>query len=60
VYNIIIYFFKSNQISILNSLNIPAKSLNSSLKATEKREILDDLHSESPKIKMLYGIFHYI
>ncbi|ORX52995.1 ATP-dependent DNA helicase [Piromyces finnis] len=44
----------SNQISILNSLNIPAKSLNSSLKITEKREILDDLHSENPKVKLLY------
>uniref|UniRef100_A0A8C9X666 ATP-dependent DNA helicase n=1 Tax=Sander lucioperca TaxID=283035 RepID=A0A8C9X666_SANLU len=43
-----------DQVDRLKSLNIPACSINSKLPAGERRLILADLGSSSPKLKMLY------
>ncbi|XP_035511640.1 ATP-dependent DNA helicase Q5 [Morone saxatilis] len=43
-----------DQVDRLKSLNIPACSINSKLPAGERRLILADLGSGSPKLKMLY------
>uniref|UniRef100_A0A671YPI0 ATP-dependent DNA helicase n=1 Tax=Sparus aurata TaxID=8175 RepID=A0A671YPI0_SPAAU len=43
-----------DQVDRLKSLNIPACSINSKLAAGERRLILTDLGSSSPKLKLLY------
>uniref|UniRef100_A0A667Z026 ATP-dependent DNA helicase n=1 Tax=Myripristis murdjan TaxID=586833 RepID=A0A667Z026_9TELE len=43
-----------DQVHHLRELNIPACSINSKLPAGERRMILTDLESESPKLKLLY------
>lgn len=43
-----------DQVDRLKSLNIPACSINSKLPAGERRLILADLGSSSPKLKLLY------
>ncbi|KAM9346027.1 ATP-dependent DNA helicase Q5 [Symphorus nematophorus] len=43
-----------DQVDRLQSLNIPACSINSKLPAGERRLILADLGSSSPKLKLLY------
>ncbi|XP_062840996.1 ATP-dependent DNA helicase Q5 [Trichomycterus rosablanca] len=43
-----------NQIDHLKALNIPACSINSKLPSAERRQILDDLASEQPHLKLLY------
>ncbi|XP_074553419.1 ATP-dependent DNA helicase Q5 [Halichoeres trimaculatus] len=43
-----------DQVDRLKSLNIPACSINSKLPAGERRLILADLGSRSPKLKLLY------
>ncbi|XP_022520686.2 ATP-dependent DNA helicase Q5 isoform X2 [Astyanax mexicanus] len=43
-----------DQVEHLKELNIPARSINSKLPAGERRQILEDLESESPVLKMLY------
>ncbi|KAG8007104.1 ATP-dependent DNA helicase Q5 [Nibea albiflora] len=43
-----------DQVDHLKSLNIPACSINSKLPAGERRLILADLGSSSPKLKLLY------
>ncbi|CAN9505741.1 unnamed protein product [Ophioblennius macclurei] len=43
-----------DQVDRLKSLNIPACSINSKLQAGERRLILADLGSSSPKLKLLY------
>lgn len=43
-----------DQVDHLQSLNIPACSINSKLPAGERRLILADLGSSSPKLKLLY------
>ncbi|XP_036946204.1 ATP-dependent DNA helicase Q5 [Acanthopagrus latus] len=43
-----------DQVDRLQSLNIPACSINSKLAAGERRLILTDLGSSSPKLKLLY------
>lgn len=43
-----------DQVDHLRNLNIPACSINSKLPAAERRLILADLGSNSPKLKLLY------
>uniref|UniRef100_A0A3Q3R753 ATP-dependent DNA helicase n=1 Tax=Monopterus albus TaxID=43700 RepID=A0A3Q3R753_MONAL len=43
-----------DQVDHLRDLNIPACSINSKLPAAERRLILTDLQSSSPKLKLLY------
>uniref|UniRef100_A0AAZ3SWW1 DNA 3'-5' helicase n=1 Tax=Oncorhynchus tshawytscha TaxID=74940 RepID=A0AAZ3SWW1_ONCTS len=43
-----------DQVDHLRDLNIPACSINSKLPAGERRLILADLESESPRLKLLY------
>ncbi|TSK87545.1 ATP-dependent DNA helicase Q5 [Bagarius yarrelli] len=43
-----------DQIEHLKAINIPACSINSKLPAEERRQILADLHSEAPRLKLLY------
>uniref|UniRef100_A0A3Q0R7S6 ATP-dependent DNA helicase n=1 Tax=Amphilophus citrinellus TaxID=61819 RepID=A0A3Q0R7S6_AMPCI len=43
-----------DQVDRLKELNIPACSINSKLKVSERRLILADLGSRSPKLKLLY------
>uniref|UniRef100_A0A8C4ZA61 ATP-dependent DNA helicase n=1 Tax=Gadus morhua TaxID=8049 RepID=A0A8C4ZA61_GADMO len=43
-----------DQVDHLRELNIPACSINSKLPAGERRLILTDLESESPRLKLLY------
>ncbi|XP_030646238.1 ATP-dependent DNA helicase Q5 [Chanos chanos] len=43
-----------DQVEHLRALNIPACSINSKLPAGERRLILTDLESESPRLKLLY------
>ncbi|KAF5908128.1 ATP-dependent DNA helicase Q5, partial [Clarias magur] len=43
-----------DQIEHLKALNIPACSINSKLASGERKQILADLHSEKPRLKMLY------
>nr|XP_057905985.1 ATP-dependent DNA helicase Q5 [Doryrhamphus excisus] len=43
-----------DQVFHLRSLNIPAHSINSKLAVGERRAILADLQSRSPKLKLLY------
>ncbi|XP_071389451.1 ATP-dependent DNA helicase Q5-like [Centroberyx affinis] len=43
-----------DQVDHLRELNIPACSINSKLPVGERRMILADLESESPKLKLLY------
>uniref|UniRef100_A0AAY4APP7 ATP-dependent DNA helicase n=1 Tax=Denticeps clupeoides TaxID=299321 RepID=A0AAY4APP7_9TELE len=43
-----------DQVEHLRALNIPARSINSKLPLGERRQILADLHSERPKLKLLY------
>lgn len=38
----------------LKALNVPARSINSKLPLAERRQILADLESESPRLKLLY------
>lgn len=47
-------FAYQDQVDRLKSLNIPACSINSKLSAGERRLILADLGSSSPKLKLLY------
>ncbi|XP_050962163.1 ATP-dependent DNA helicase Q5 [Labeo rohita] len=43
-----------DQVEHLKALNVPARSINSKLPSAERREILADLESESPRLKLLY------
>uniref|UniRef100_A0AAR2LUF0 ATP-dependent DNA helicase n=1 Tax=Pygocentrus nattereri TaxID=42514 RepID=A0AAR2LUF0_PYGNA len=43
-----------DQVEHLKELNIPARSINSKLPPGERRQILADLESESPLLKLLY------
>ncbi|XP_058266256.1 ATP-dependent DNA helicase Q5 isoform X2 [Hemibagrus wyckioides] len=43
-----------DQIEHLKALNIPACSINSKLPSGERKQILADLHSETPQLKLLY------
>ena len=43
-----------DQIEHLNKLKIPADSLNSKISASKRQEIMTDLRSEKPRIKLLY------
>ncbi|KAK3519837.1 hypothetical protein QTP70_006673 [Hemibagrus guttatus] len=43
-----------DQIEHLKALNIPACSINSKLPSGERKQILADLHSETPRLKLLY------
>lgn len=43
-----------DQVEHLKSLNVPARSINSKLPLAERRQILADLESESPRLKLLY------
>lgn len=47
-------FSPQDQVDRLKELNIPACSINSKLPANERRLILTDLGSSSPKLKLLY------
>ncbi|CAM4416642.1 unnamed protein product [Leuciscus chuanchicus] len=43
-----------DQVEHLKALNVPARSINSKLPSAERRQILADLESESPRLKLLY------
>uniref|UniRef100_A0A673G622 ATP-dependent DNA helicase n=1 Tax=Sinocyclocheilus rhinocerous TaxID=307959 RepID=A0A673G622_9TELE len=43
-----------DQVEHLKALNVPAHSINSKLPSAERRQILADLESESPRLKLLY------
>ncbi|XP_060757484.1 ATP-dependent DNA helicase Q5 isoform X3 [Neoarius graeffei] len=43
-----------DQVEHLKALNIPACSINSKLPSGERRQILADLQSENPRLKLLY------
>ncbi|XP_036446182.1 ATP-dependent DNA helicase Q5 isoform X2 [Colossoma macropomum] len=43
-----------DQVEHLKELNIPARSINSKLPPGERQQILADLESESPRLKLLY------
>ncbi|KAI5619119.1 ATP-dependent DNA helicase Q5 [Silurus asotus] len=43
-----------DQVEHLKALNIPACSINSKLPSGERKQILDDLHSKTPRLKLLY------
>ncbi|XP_052408031.1 ATP-dependent DNA helicase Q5 isoform X1 [Carassius gibelio] len=43
-----------DQVEHLKALNVPARSINSKLPPAERRQILADLESESPRLKLLY------
>ncbi|KAL1277591.1 hypothetical protein QQF64_024264, partial [Cirrhinus molitorella] len=43
-----------DQVEHLKALDVPARSINSKLPSAERREILADLESESPRLKLLY------
>jgi ATP-dependent DNA helicase Q5 len=43
-----------DQMDYLTSKNVVSKTLNSKMKANEKKEVIDDLLSDSPLTKMLY------
>ncbi|XP_051742135.1 ATP-dependent DNA helicase Q5 [Ctenopharyngodon idella] len=43
-----------DQVEHLKALNVPARSINSKLPLAERRQILADLESESPRLKLLY------
>ena len=45
---------RQDQVDHLRELDIPACSINSKLPAGERRLILTDLESESPRLKLLY------
>lgn len=45
---------KQNQVEALKKINIKAATINSTLKAKERKEILADLSSNKPTIKLLY------
>lgn len=48
------FVFVQDQVDRLRELNIPACSINSKLPVAERRLILADLGSSSPKLKLLY------
>ncbi|XP_057202037.1 ATP-dependent DNA helicase Q5 isoform X2 [Triplophysa rosa] len=43
-----------DQVDHLKALDIPARSINSKLSLTERRQILADLESDNPRLKLLY------
>ncbi|XP_058625610.1 ATP-dependent DNA helicase Q5 isoform X2 [Onychostoma macrolepis] len=43
-----------DQVEHLKALNVPARTINSKLPSAERRQILADLESESPRLKLLY------
>ncbi|XP_056609102.1 ATP-dependent DNA helicase Q5 isoform X2 [Triplophysa dalaica] len=43
-----------DQVDHLKALDVPARSINSKLPVTERRQILADLESDSPHLKLLY------
>ncbi|XP_051996086.1 ATP-dependent DNA helicase Q5 [Xyrauchen texanus] len=43
-----------DQVEHLKALNVPARSINSKLPSAERHQILADLESESPRLKLLY------
>lgn len=43
-----------DQVEHLKALNVPARSINSKLPLAERRQILADLESETPRLKLLY------
>ncbi|KAG1935517.1 ATP-dependent DNA helicase Q5 [Pimephales promelas] len=43
-----------DQVEHLKALNVPARSINSKLPLAERRQILADLESERPRLKLLY------
>ncbi|XP_073712966.1 ATP-dependent DNA helicase Q5 [Misgurnus anguillicaudatus] len=43
-----------DQVDHLKALNVPARSINSKLPSAERRQILADLESDSPRLKLLY------
>ncbi|XP_065119144.1 ATP-dependent DNA helicase Q5 isoform X2 [Paramisgurnus dabryanus] len=43
-----------DQVDRLKALNVPARSINSKLPSAERRQILADLESDSPRLKLLY------
>ncbi|KTF80496.1 hypothetical protein cypCar_00009313 [Cyprinus carpio] len=49
-----LFLLLQDQVEHLKALNVPARSINSKLPSAERRQILADLESESPRLKLLY------
>ncbi|XP_041360303.1 ATP-dependent DNA helicase Q5-like [Gigantopelta aegis] len=43
-----------DQLEQLQAINVPSETLNSKMTVSERKRVLDDLNSRSPKTKMLY------
>lgn len=46
--------FFLDQMDYLNDCKVVTKSLNSKMKGKERKEVIDDILSDSPRTKMLY------